>query len=142
MVRMKEYNVLESYISNVSLLPTFLVMKYFFYPMVCIRCVRVVHLLGNGYGKRAYMSMVTRLCENCRKRHGIKIAVTTEKQDEHPYLKIQPDWFEQYCFPVMYNSYALTLVFLRLWRRPEPFIETHCDTCQHYAEPLMESLVR
>ena len=43
-----------------------------------------------------------------RKRHAVKRADTTEKQNGHTYLKILPDWFEECCFLVMYSLYALT----------------------------------
>ena len=36
-----------------------------------------------------------------RKRHAVKLARTKEKQDEHLYLKILPDWFEECCFLVI-----------------------------------------
>ena len=79
-VCIKEYNVLESYINCRSIHPTYLRRRAFFLSngvhYVCVSCVRA----GQWAGKRAYVSMVARLCGNCE-NDIVKLAGTTKKQD-------------------------------------------------------------
>ena len=67
---------------------------------------RGLHVLGDGPGKRAYVDGGAAV-RKLRKRHAVKLADTTGKQNGHPYLEILPDWFEDCCFRVIYSLYAL-----------------------------------
>ena len=64
---------------------------------ICMRCVRA----GQWAWETGLYVDGGAAVRKLRKRNVVKRESSTEKQTGHPHLKFLPDWFEEYCFPVM-----------------------------------------